>query len=193
MNSGVLEDHGVIFDATRQPPEGRIAYFTSLCPLRSGAILCGFQNGPDKHAATSTIRLCRSVDGGQSWALLPVRFETRWEGVPGSLAAAELVEVEPGRLLLFSTWFDRSDPARPLFDPVTEGILKSQQLLAVSHDDGNTWGAWRELLNGRSPRLFSDWADSALERWHDRLSAGELQGIRRSASGPACRVAPGFA
>ena len=55
----MLENHGLIFDAARQPPEGRIAYFTSLCPLRSGAILCGFQNGPGKHAPTSTIRLCR--------------------------------------------------------------------------------------------------------------------------------------
>jgi hypothetical protein len=56
-----------------------------------------------------------------------------------------MVEVAPGRLLLFSTWFDRSDPARPLFDPVTEGILRSKQLLAVSTDDGDTWSAWQEI------------------------------------------------
>jgi hypothetical protein len=143
-----LEDHGLIFDATQQPPEGRIAYFTSLCALRSGTILCGFQNGPGKHAPTSTIRLCRSRDGGQSWELLPARFETRVAGVPGSLGAAELVEVAPGRLLPFSAWFDRSDPARPLFDPVTEGILKSKQLLSVSADDGHCRSAWRELSTG---------------------------------------------
>ncbi|MGD9724168.1 MAG: sialidase family protein [Pirellulales bacterium] len=140
-----IEEQGLIFDAGRQPPAGRIAYFTSLCALGSGTILCGFQNGPGKHAPSSTIRLCRSADGGRTWELLPASFATDLGGVPGSLAAAEMVEAAPNRLLLFATWFDRSEPARPLFDPVTEGILKSKQLLAISHDEGRKWSAWREL------------------------------------------------
>jgi len=143
-----IEDQGLIFDATLQPAAGRIAYFTSLCVLRSGVILCGCQNGPGKHAVTSIVRLSRSVDAGKTWELLPAEFETRIEGVAGSLGAAELVEAAPGRLLLFATWFNRSDPERPLFDPVTEGILKSKQLLAVSTDDGLNWGAWREISTG---------------------------------------------
>jgi len=143
-----IEDRGLIFDATLQPPAGRIAYFTSLCVLRSGVTLCGCQNGPGKHAATSTVRLSRSMDAGTTWELMPTRFETRINGVAGSLGAAELVEATPGRLLLFATWFDRSDPERPLFDPVSEGILKSKQLLAVSTDDGMTWSPWRELSTG---------------------------------------------
>lgn len=143
-----IEGQGLIFNTANQPAEVRIAYFTSLCVLRSGTILCGCQNGPAKHAVTSTVRLCRSVDDGWTWELLPTRFETRIEGVSGSLGAAELVEIAPGRLLLFATWFDRSDPDRPLFDPVTEGILKSKQLLSVSSDDGLTWSGWRELAMG---------------------------------------------
>jgi hypothetical protein len=143
-----IEDQGLILDAALQPPAGRIAYFTSLCVLRSGTILCGCQNGPRKHALTSTVRLGRSEDAGRSWQLLPAVFETRIDGVAGSLGAAELLEAAPGRLLLFATWFDRSDPDRPLFDPVTEGILKSKQLLSVSTDSGLTWSAWRELSTG---------------------------------------------
>jgi len=92
--------------------------------------------------------LCRSADGGRSWELLPTRFATNVGGIPGSLGGAEMVEVAPERLLLFATWFDRSDPARPLFDPVSEGILKSQQLLSVSRDDGRTWSDWRVLPMG---------------------------------------------
>ncbi len=144
-----LEEQGTIFNAADQPREHRIAYFTSLCVLRCGTILAGFQNGPEKHAPTGTIRLCRSVDGGRTWDLLPFEFETRLDGVPGSLATVELVESEPGRLLLFATWFDRSDPDRPLFDPITEGILKSKQLLSASTDNGSTWCGWRELSTGR--------------------------------------------
>src|SRR5262249_3296749 len=31
----------------------------------------------------------------------------------------------------------------PLFDPVTEGILHGKQLLAVSADEGDSWGPWQ--------------------------------------------------
>src|SRR5262249_22271081 len=109
-----VEDRGLIYNAAAKPDAERVAFFTGLCPLNSGAMLAGFQVGPGKHAPTSTVRLCRSRDGGSAWQELPWRFETTLDGVPGSLAAAELVEAGPGRLLLFSTWFDRNDPARPL-------------------------------------------------------------------------------
>jgi hypothetical protein len=137
-----VEARGVVRDAARQPDSERIAFFTGLCTLHSGVILCGCQVGRSKHAPDATIRLSRSRDGGSTWHELPFRFATTIDGVPGSLAAAEMVEAEPGRLLLFSTWFDRSDPARPLFDSVTEGILRSKQLMAVSTDEGETWTPW---------------------------------------------------
>jgi hypothetical protein len=140
-----VEARGLIFDATDRPVPDRVASFTSLCPLGSGAILAGFQLGPGKMAPTSTVRLCRSSDDGSTWQELPARFETILDGIPGSLAAAEAVEVEPGRLLLFATWFDRSDPARPLFDPVTEGILPSKTLYAASTDNGDSWSPWQVL------------------------------------------------
>lgn len=143
----VLSRH-TIFDACGREPDERIAFFTSLCPLQDGTLLAGFQLGRSKHGPRSTVRLCRSQDGGQSWRELACRFETMRGGVPGSLAGAEMVEVEPGRILLFSTWFDRSLPDRPLFNPVTEGILRSQQLVAESLDEGTTWSPWRELSTG---------------------------------------------
>jgi len=140
-----IEARGLVYDATRRPAEERIAFFTSLAILDSGTILCGFEVGPSKHAPTATIRLCRSRDGGSTWRELPFRFETVLDGKPGSLAAGEVVEALPGRLILFATWFDRSEPDRPLFDPVTEGILHSRQLCAVSTDEGETWSAWRQV------------------------------------------------
>ncbi len=134
---------GTVYDPTGQPDTRRIAYFTGLGELRTGDILCAFQVGSGKHSLDSTLGLCRSRDRGETWRELPIRFETAVSGVPGSLSGPALVEVELGRLLLFATWFDRSDPARPLFDPVTEGILRSRQLMAVSTDDGDTWGPWQ--------------------------------------------------
>jgi len=140
-----VEARGLVRDASQKPDAERIAFFTGLCPLRSGAILCSCQVGPAKHAPTSSLRLYRSRDGGATWQEMPCRFQTTLDGIPGSLAAGELVETETGDLLLFATWFDRSDPARPLYDPVTEGVLHSKQMFAVSTDEGATWGPWCDL------------------------------------------------
>lgn len=140
-----IEDQGLILDAAEQPDERRISYFTALCPLSSGTILCGCQTGSAKHAVDSTIGLRRSTDGGRTWHASRSRFDGVVDGLAGSFGAAELIEAKPGRLLLFATWFDRSEPDRPLFDPVSEGILRSKQLLAVSDDEGQTFGPWQEL------------------------------------------------
>jgi len=140
-----VEAHGLISDAARRPDSQRISYFTALCPLRSGVLLAAFQVGPYKHAPDNTIGLCRSMDGGVTWRDVPQAFETRLGAVSGSLAGAEMVETANQRLLLFATWFDRSERDRPLFDPVTEGLLRSRQLLAVSEDDGLSWSPWREV------------------------------------------------
>lgn len=143
-----VEEAGLVFAAPADDPHRRIAFFPSLCPLHDGTIIAGFQNGPAKNAASSTIRLARSADGGRSWTPLSFGFETQFKGVPGSLGCAELVEATPGRLLLFATWWDRTDPERPLFDPVTEGILHSRQLVAESIDGGDGWSRWREVPPG---------------------------------------------
>lgn len=140
-----IKAKSVIYDGARQPLERRIAYFTSLCPLSSGAILSAFQVGPGKHHPDSTAGLCRSRDGGLTWEEISPAWSTVIDGVPGSLSGGEMVEAEPGRVLLFTTWFDRSDRARPLFDPVTEGLLHSKQLVAESTDEGKTWSEWRVL------------------------------------------------
>lgn len=141
-----IEERGVVFDAAIQSAAARTACFTSLCRLRAGDLLCSFQLGSGKHAVDSRIGMCRSRDGGRTWVREEHAWQTTRDGIPGSLAAGELIEAAPDRLLLFATWFDRSDPERPLFDAQTQGILHSRQLLAESADGGRTWSDWRELL-----------------------------------------------
>src|SRR5262249_56048164 len=99
-----VEARGLIDDATTKPDTEGIAFFTGLCPLRSGAILCSFQVGPSKHAPTATLRLCRSRDGGATWQELPFRFATALDGVPGSLAAGEVVHAHPRPPPPFPPW-----------------------------------------------------------------------------------------
>lgn len=136
-------EQGTVYAPANAPASERVAAFTSLFVSQSGTIVCGFQLGSAKHAADASVRLCRSLDAGRTWAILTNCFPTVLDGIPGSLAGAELVEPQPGHWLLFSTWFDRSDPQRPLFNPETEGILHSRQVMTVSVDSGQTWTAWR--------------------------------------------------
>lgn len=140
-----VESRSLVYDAAAQDERRRVAFFDGVVKLASGTWLCGFTAGKTKHDHEGTIRICRSRDDAASWELLPWPFETRAGNTPGSLAGAEFAEIEPGRLLVFTTWFDRSDPQRPLFDPQTEGILRSRQLVAESQDDGSTWSDWRAV------------------------------------------------
>ena len=166
---------GLIYDATAATAAEAMAYFTSLLPLESGAFLSGWQCGPGKHTPTNTIRLARSRDGAETWEQLPHQFDASWQGIPGSLMAAEVVEAEPGRLMLFTTWVNRSDPERPLFNPETEGILPTRLLVCSSTDEGNHWGDWSELA---TPGLTAGAITGPIVRWQDGTIACAFESFK---------------
>jgi hypothetical protein len=140
-----VEARVLISSASDRPPSEAAACFTGLARLADGTLFAAFQCGRVKHAADSTVKLFRSTDAGHTWREVPTRWRQSFDGVPGSLTAGEIIEAMPGRLLMFAGWFERSDPARPLFNPATEGILPARQLVAESADGGWTWSDWREL------------------------------------------------
>ena len=175
MTHLLIEDRSVVYDAAQQPSGARIAFFTGMCRLRSGVCLCGFQVGTGKHSPDSKIQLSRSNDNGKSWTILTPNLATELHGVPGSMSAPALVEVAADRLLMFATWFDRSEPERPLFDPVTQGILRSKLLLAESHDEGVTWSAWRELP---TPGLKGCAGTGGVVKWSDGTIAFPFESFK---------------
>jgi hypothetical protein len=135
----------VAHDARGSRDARHAASFTSLCVLANGTVLCIFQVGSTKHARDATLRISRSRDGGRSWATLPTQFQTVFDGIPGSLAAGEIVETSTGHLFLIATWFDRSDGGATVFNAELEAVRPSRQLRAYSSDEGSTWSAWSEL------------------------------------------------
>lgn len=170
-----LEDRGLIFDATKQPANQKVNAFSSLTRLKSGTILAGFQSGSAKHALDSRSRICRSTDNGQTWTDLGQLTNSTLNGVPGSLSAADMVEAEPGRVLLFTTWFDRSDPQKPLFDPVTEGILHQKEIVCESRDEGTTWSPWQIIP---IPNLTGLASTSTPLRWSDGTIAHPFESYK---------------
>jgi hypothetical protein len=170
-----LIDRGLVFDASTAELNQRACYFTCLAQLDSGTLLAGWQSGPTKKSPTNTIRIARSSDQGVSWQAISWNFENTLDGIPGSLATAEMVEVEAGRLLLFSTWFDRSDPDRPLFDPDTEGILHSRQVLCISTDDGESWSDWQVIP---TPGLTGCATTGPVLKWSDGTIAHAFESFK---------------
>ena len=170
-----VEARGLIFDAREVAEDEAVAYVTSLAPLESGTFLAGWQCGPGKHTPTNTIRLARSRDGAETWRRLAYRFETSWQGDPGSFLAAEMVEAEPGRLVLFTTWINRSDPDRLLFNPETEGILPTRILYCSSTDEGDTWEEWSELP---TPGLTGCAVTGPIVRWSDGTIACAFESFK---------------
>jgi len=138
----VIEESGTIWDSPAVAGLGRIASFVELRRSKNGVLHSVFQVGTTKNAIDSTLVHCRSEDGGRTWESRNHRFNSVYDGHPGSFSAGSMVDVDGG-LLLIATWFDRSDPDRPFFDPETEGILPSKQLAAFSSDEGLTWSDWR--------------------------------------------------
>lgn len=169
-----IEDRGIICDATKRPETARAAAFVSLCPTSSGSIFCTFQIGVTKNATNSTILLFRSKDQGQTWLEL-APFDSTVNGIPGSYSSGQMVEVEPGRLLIFMTWYDRSEAQRPLFDPVTGGLLRSKQLTAWSTNDGASWSPWQEVP---TPGLTGCSCTGPVLKWSDGVIAYPFESLK---------------
>lgn len=170
-----VEDRSVVYDPSQQPADARIAFFTNVCRLKSGSLICSFQVGTGKHSPDSKIQICRSNDEGKTWTALKWDLATEIGGVPGSMSAPVLVDVAADRLLLFATWFDRREPERPLFDPVTQGILRSKLLLAESSDEGTTWSGWRVLP---TPGLKGCAGTGGIVRWSDGMIAFPFESFK---------------
>lgn len=162
-----LIESGCLYDASEAPLNERIAFVCGLYRTPAGTLLASCQLASAKSAPDAHLGLFRSRDDGRSWHRLPAALPTSFQGVVGSLAGGEITEVAPGKLILVSTWYDRSDPARPLFDPETEGLLKSKMLKAFSTDEGETWSAWEEIpLHGLTGTAVSggllSWSDGSI-------------------------------
>lgn len=169
-------DHGLVFDASVAPAHERCCAFTSLLHLANGALICGFKSGPDKLSPADRLILMRSDDGGKAWRRLYDGFDTTFNGTPGSFSAGYPMELEPNRLLLTLHWVDRTDPARPLSNPETSGVLPMKYLLAGSGDGGRSWSPLREVSlwphpganpTGEIIRLSNGQLMLAYESWKD--------------------------
>ena len=140
-----VTSRSLVFQDSSPGSVRRSSAFPCLAALSDGRLIISHRVGSVKDSGDGTIFLSESRDGGQTWEGRGTPFADVWEGVHGELRYGGITELEPGHLLAALLWFDRSDPAAPLFHPETEGLLPARILLSESSDGGRTWGQYRRL------------------------------------------------
>jgi len=122
------------------------ACFPGLCVLPGGRWLVAFRAAPKK-ADTRPQRVLVTVsdDQGHTWSPPTEPFPPQAvDGLPGAWRAGQPTALGGWRVAMVLYWVDASDPARPFFNPETEGLLDSRIFLSLSEDGGATWGTpWR--------------------------------------------------
>ena len=116
--------------------------------LADGAILLAFRTGTGRATPDGSPRLLRSTDEARSWEDLGTPFRDRPEARGGDLRGCALAPLPDGGVLACIVWLDRTDPARPIYHPETEGLTTVRNLLARSDDGGRTWSSLDDLESG---------------------------------------------
>jgi hypothetical protein len=138
-------DQGIIFDAATAPAHQRTNCFTCPLILPDGRILVAFRYGRTKDDPEENLMMRLSCDGGRTWETVLEGLNPDLDGVHGGWRHGAISILEPGRLIGAFCWFDRSDPARSLANPETQGTLPSRVFIMESADDGRTWTDRREV------------------------------------------------
>lgn len=192
-------DRGTIFDATAAPPVRRFCTVPSLVRLPSGRLVAALRAGSSKDAADEDTLVLVSDDNAATWRLAFPGFGDLPPG-RGRVRAMTLTPIGGDCLVACLTWVDRTDPALPLFDPQTEGILPTRMLLAASEDAGESWAVLGEmplaphtgcavtdailiLRDGRMAlpyEAWKEWGDTAPGRHHAALRLTSPGGLRTS-------------
>jgi sialidase-1 len=119
--------------------------FPAVVQLPKGTLVVSWRVGSQKDSSDGLILLSRSNDEGRSWSEPQELPAGPWTATPGEIHYAGLTVLGDNHLLAALMWFDRSNPARPLFNPVTEGILPVRTWLCESRDGGRSWGDYRVM------------------------------------------------
>jgi hypothetical protein len=143
---------GTIWDARTAPANQRSASATSAIVLADGTILATCRLGSDREGPDGHTGVFASRDGGDTWEMRSLSLAERvWDGWPGETRGWYIAELAPGELIATVLWTDRSDPARPWVNQVTQGLLGMRVYHLRSTDAGWTWPDRRRIDLGRHP------------------------------------------
>ena len=166
---------GTFWDSSRAPTNLRTASATSVLLAGDGTLLATCRLGTDREGADGVTGVFASRDLGDSWELRFLSLgEREWDGWRGETRGWYLAELVPGELIASVLWTDRSNPAQPWVDPVTQGLLGMRAYHVISRDGGWTWPERRRIdlgahdgasTTGPVLRLAGDTIGQPFETW----------------------------
>jgi len=142
-----IEDRFTIHEAAPDDPRGH-ACEPRILRRADGTILLAFRTGTGRGSPNGSPRLLRSRDDGRTWADLGTPFLGRPEVADGDLRGCAMAELASGGLLAVIVWLDRTDPDRPIYHPVTEGLTPVRNPVFRSDDGGATWTSLGDAESG---------------------------------------------
>ncbi|MCQ2436872.1 MAG: glycoside hydrolase [Clostridia bacterium] len=122
--------------------KSRQCLFPSLVQLPSGRLVASYTIGEAMESVDCLTYLSHSDDLGKTWSAPKAVFPA-FAAIPRSETLK--LTVDGDTLLALGYAFDRPDPALPLGNPETGGLLDDFIFCAASEDGGETWSAYREI------------------------------------------------
>ena len=135
--------HGIIYENPLPQLSSRQSVFPSLCQIANGDILASHVIGEAFESVNATTHLSISRDGGRTFSLVGAMFEGK--KAPAYSDGCKVTRLPDGRLCALGYAFDRKDPALPIGNPQTGGLLEDILFVSFSLDNGASWEAWRTL------------------------------------------------
>src|SRR3989338_1571369 len=113
----------IVSDGAPAAPAESNSCFPVLTRLKDNTLVLVTRLGSNKESADGKLRVRHSKDGGKTWQRCGNEWREPVNGTPAEYRAGGVTQCANGDLFFSCGWLDRTDPALPIFNPVTEGLL----------------------------------------------------------------------
>ncbi len=132
-------DSGIIYKNPQPDLKPIQAYFPFIEQLGKKELICIYSQGSAFGSVDRVLIKSRSLDGGKTWINDGLIWDTKNDNKKYSYNIGCITKLKDDSLVIVSTRWDRSDPDKPFYNPITEGYLPSEIILFWSFDNGYTW------------------------------------------------------
>lgn len=134
-----IVDSGVVYINPDPGYRYDFACHSHVAQISERELLCTFQRGQALYSVDSLAVVTRSTDGGKTWVQQGLLHDPEGDDRPYSYHGPFVTRLADGTLVVNAIRWDRSDPAKPLFNEKTGGILPAETILLRSTDGAATW------------------------------------------------------
>ncbi len=134
----------IIYENPLPQLRSRQSAFPWLCQCADGSLLASFAIGEAFESVDGATYLAKSVDGGRSWSAPAAMLDKSGAEVPFT-DYAKITALPDGRIAALGYAYLRPDPALPLGNPETGGLLEDFIYYTLSADQGESWSAPQKI------------------------------------------------